>query len=147
VDILCSKIWTAAIPFEAEMDKAIRTSILAHENREVRIEKWRSRLANLQRFLDASEPGNSRGPPGASVVAASCTPSLAQVIRSKSDKNLPSLSYILGDCDEPPVMATIHVKFVEMSVALLRLNPAMACAEKIEEWNTHHAKDWSTAIP
>ncbi len=30
VDILCSKIQTAAIPFEAEMDKAIRTSIRAH---------------------------------------------------------------------------------------------------------------------
>jgi hypothetical protein len=36
VDILCLKIQTAAIqiPLEPEMDKAIRTSIRAHENRE-----------------------------------------------------------------------------------------------------------------
>ena len=47
VDIMCLKILKAAIPFEAEMDKAIRTSIRAHENREVRIKRWRTRLANL----------------------------------------------------------------------------------------------------
>jgi hypothetical protein len=37
VDILCSKIRAAAIPFDAEMDKTIRRSIRAHETREVRI--------------------------------------------------------------------------------------------------------------
>ncbi len=37
VDIMCMKIWKAAIPFDAEMDKAIRTSIRTHENQEVRI--------------------------------------------------------------------------------------------------------------
>ena len=70
VDILCVKIEKAAIQFDAEMDKAIRTSIRAHENREVRIKKWRSRLANLQKLMAASEPENSGGPPGASVVTA-----------------------------------------------------------------------------
>ena len=71
VDILCIKIENAAIRFDAEMDKAIRTSIGAHENWEVRIKKWRTRLANLQNPLAATEPENSGGPPGASVVTFS----------------------------------------------------------------------------
>ncbi len=126
MDILCLKIQTAAIqiPFEPEMDKAICTSIWAHENREVRIKKWRSRLANLQNLLAAS-PENSGGPPGASVVTAPRAPrapSAAQVFRSKLDRNRPSLSYTLGDGNEQPVMAAIHVKFVQMSVALLQKN-------------------------
>ncbi len=60
VDILCVKIEKAAIKFDAEMDKAIRTSIGAHENREVRIKKWRTRLANLQKFLAALEAWSRR---------------------------------------------------------------------------------------
>ncbi len=129
---MCMKIRNAAIPFEAEMDKAIRTRIRAHENREVRIKKWRSRLANLQKTVAASEPENSGGPPGASVVTAPrapCAPSAAQVFRKKTDKGRPSLSYILGDGNEPPVMAAIHVKFVEMSIALSQKNPAMGCTD------------------
>ena len=76
--------------------------------------------------MAASEPENSGGPPGASVVTAPrapCAPSAAQVFRSKSDKNSLSLSYVLGDGNEPPVMTVIHVKFVEMSVALLLQDP------------------------
>ena len=95
------------------MDKATCTSIQAHENRQVRIKKWRSRLDNLQKIMAASEPENSGGPPGASVVTAPrapCSLSAAQVFRSKSDRSSPSLSYILGDGNEPPVMAAIHVK-------------------------------------
>ncbi len=103
VDILCIKIEKAAIRFDAEMDKAICTSIRAHENREVRIKKGRSRLENLQKNMAASEPENSGGPPGASVVTAACAPcahSAAQVYRKKtSDKNSPALSYILGGRD------------------------------------------------
>jgi hypothetical protein len=37
VDIMFLRIMAAAIPFEAEMDSVICTSIRAHENREVRI--------------------------------------------------------------------------------------------------------------
>ncbi len=64
--------------------------------------------------------GISGGPPAVSVVAASCAPSRAQAILSKSATNRPSLRYVLGDGNEAPVMGAIHVKFVEMRVALLR---------------------------
>jgi hypothetical protein len=83
--------------------------------------------------MAASEPENSGGPPGASVVTAPrapCAPSAAQVYRKKtSDKRRPALSYILGDGNEPPVMAAIHVKFVEMSAALLQKMVCMVDAD------------------
>jgi hypothetical protein len=43
-------------------------------------------------------------------------------------------------------MAAIHVKFVQMSVTLSQKNPAMACTELIQAWDTQHAKDWSVAV-
>jgi hypothetical protein len=156
MDILCAKIQKAGFKVDRQKDEEIRKSIKAHESRDVRIKKWNYRVARLQKLLDATLPEISGGLPGASVirVAASCAPSLAKghalptitPPRSKLDKNCPSLSCFLGYGDQPPVTAAIHVKFVEMGVALLRQKPAMPCAEMIEEWNKHHTKDWNTVV-
>jgi hypothetical protein len=76
VDILAVKIQRAGLPFDTNLDKEIRTRIRALESCEVRIKEWRARVSNLQKYLDASLADTSGGPPGASVVADSCTPSL-----------------------------------------------------------------------
>ncbi len=110
VKILAVKIDQAGFKFDAQQNEEIHKRMKAHESLDVRVKKWKSRVASLQRFLDVSLQGISGGPPGASVVAASCAPSLAQAIRSKSDKNSPSLSYVLGEGNEAPVMCATHVK-------------------------------------
>ncbi len=72
VDILAVKIEQAGFKFNAQQDEEIRKRIKAHESLDVRVKKWKSRVASPQRFLDVSLPRIPGGPPAASVVAASC---------------------------------------------------------------------------
>ena len=98
VDVLVTKIKRAEIYFDTEMDAQLRKRILANESLEVRIAKWQSRRTILQKLLNDGSSGLSGGPPAASVVATSCSPSLQTGPRkptaaTSSHGHRPTLSY------------------------------------------------------
>ena len=144
VDILVTNIMARAeIYFDREMDEQLRKRIRANESLEVRLTKWQSRLTNLQKLLNAGSSGLSGGPPAASVVAASCAPSVSTGRRKRpcSPLHRPTLSYKTHDDGSPPEMAAIHVEFVVMCAE--RLRPEAKGQDLVNEWNDHHAGGWA----